>query len=133
VVRDVKAKRHAEALARSVKGVIHVDNTLITDTAITSQVTTALLQDPRTEVAVIEVISERGVVTLKGKVDSKEIRDAAEEIARRQPGVIALMNVLEVEPDEDTPSLLHRAPGMEGDEPRLATAGPAVAHTIRSP
>jgi osmotically-inducible protein OsmY len=50
--------------------------------------------------AVIEVISRRGLLTLKGKVDSVEISQAAEEIAQERPGVISVTNALEIEPGE---------------------------------
>jgi len=107
-VADVQGKRRAEATARSVEGVIDLANRLNTDSAIAAHVTAALTDDPMTSVAVIDVISEQGVVTLKGQVDSVEIRDAAEEIAEKQPGVVSVINALEVEPDEDTPNLRSR-------------------------
>jgi osmotically-inducible protein OsmY len=105
VVSDVAAKRRAEATAWSVDGVIDVKNVLDTDTAIVARVTAALADDPRTEMAVIEVISERGLVTLKGEVDSAKVRDAAEKIAAELPGVVSVVNALEVEPDDDTEAL----------------------------
>lgn len=108
VVPDVATKRHAEATARSVEGVIDVENALAADTAVAAQVTAALATDPRTELAVIEVINKQGIVTLKGQVDSPEVREAAEEIAAQQPGVISVINALEVKPDEDTESLKWR-------------------------
>jgi osmotically-inducible protein OsmY len=107
-VPDVATKRHAEATARSVEGVLDVENALAADTAIAAQVTAALATDPRTELAVIEVINTQGIVTLKGQVDSPEVREAAEEIAAQQPGAISVINALEVKPDEDTESLKSR-------------------------
>jgi osmotically-inducible protein OsmY len=89
LVSDVAAKRHIEATGRSVAGVIDVENILDTDTAIAARVTVALLDDPRTGTSVIETISQRGIVTLKGQVDSPEIRAAAEEIAAQQIGLSA--------------------------------------------
>lgn len=62
-----------------------------------SQVAMALFDDPRTNEAVIEVIDERGVITLDGEVDSDETREAAEEIAREQAGVTSVVNLLRVE------------------------------------
>jgi uncharacterized protein YrrD len=108
-VPNVAAKRHAEAIARSIEGVVDVDNALDTDVAIETRVMHALLSDPRTNVAVIEVRNESGIVTLKGQVDSVEIRDAAEQIAASQQGVISVVNSLEVAPDSDTDSLTARA------------------------
>ena len=61
------------------------------------RVANALLEDPRTKENVIEVANERGIVTLTGTVDSDETRQAAEEIARQQTGVISVVNELKVE------------------------------------
>jgi osmotically-inducible protein OsmY len=108
VVWDVASKRRAEATARSVEGVIEVENALDTNLAIIARVTAALLADPRTEVAIIEVACDRSVVTLGGKVDSPAVREAAEEIASKQPGVIQVVNGLEVGKDEHTDPLMYR-------------------------
>jgi len=105
LVKDVTAKRQAEAAARSVQGVIDVENALKTDTNITNKVNYALLNDSRTRMAVIKVISENGVVTLKGQVDNERVRESAQEIAAKQPGVISVVNTLEVQPDQATESL----------------------------
>jgi osmotically-inducible protein OsmY len=106
---SIAAKRHAEAIARSVEGVIDVENALDTDIAIQTRVMHALLSDPRTNVAVIEVLNESGVITLKGQVDSTEIRNAAEEIVTGQQGVLSIVNALEVKPDDDTEWLIPRS------------------------
>jgi osmotically-inducible protein OsmY len=68
----------------------------------------ALLSDPRTDVSVIGVVSDHGVITLEGRVDSAQVREAAEAIAAEQPGVLSVVNALEVEPDEDTEPLRAR-------------------------
>lgn len=57
----------------------------------------ALLEDPRTTEAILDVANNRGVITLTGAVDSEEIRQAAEEIARQQQGVLTVVNELKVE------------------------------------
>jgi osmotically-inducible protein OsmY len=101
-VPSISAKRHAEAVVRAVEGVIDVEDLLDTDIAIQTRVAHALLSDPRTSISVIEVVNERGVVTLKGEVDSAEVREVAEEIAKEQPGVLSVVNALEVKPDEYT-------------------------------
>jgi sporulation protein YlmC with PRC-barrel domain len=131
VVDDVKAKRHAEATARSVDGVLDVRNALTADTAIVASVTAALSDDPRTNLPIIEVISDRGVVTLKGQVDSSEVRAAAEEIAGRQQGVIDVVNALEVKPDEDT--LFLASPALSAEQEPLAKAGVPIVSKLRSP
>ena len=107
-VPGVAAKRHAEAIARSIGGVVDVENALDTDVAIQTRVMNALLHDPRTNVAVIEVLNEGGVVTLKGQVDSVDIQKAAIEVAAGQPGVLSVVNALEVESDADTEWLAAR-------------------------
>jgi osmotically-inducible protein OsmY len=104
-VPGIGAKRHAEAISRSVEGVIDVENELNTEIAVTTRVINALLSDPRTSLSAIGVENGKGVITLTGQVDSVEIYEAAEEIAAGQPGVLSVVNALEVEPDADTESL----------------------------
>jgi osmotically-inducible protein OsmY len=99
-VKDVAAKRRAEAVVRSVEGVVGVENRITTDTGVRARVIAALLEDPRTGLFSIEVTSDHGVVTLSGAVGSDEARRVAEEIARRQRGVIDVINELRVEPDQ---------------------------------
>jgi osmotically-inducible protein OsmY len=103
--RDAASKRRAEATARSVEGVIDVENALDTDTVVMARVIAALADDPRTSMAVIDVASEHGVITLKGRVDTVEIREAAEEIAADQDGAISVVNGLQVGPDEHSEAL----------------------------
>jgi osmotically-inducible protein OsmY len=45
---------------------------------------------------VIEVANDRGVVTLKDTVNKEQIRQAAEEIASEQEGVINVINEIKV-------------------------------------
>jgi len=108
VVPDIGEKRQAEAAARRVEGVVSVENKLDTDTAIVARVTAALAEDPETELADIDVASERGIVTLVGKVDRGEVRRQAEKIVSQQRGVKEVINELVVEPDEHTPHLKSR-------------------------
>ena len=65
-------------------------------TDITDRVVTALLEDSRTKDARIDVGCTQSVCTLSGTVKSEAIREAAEEIARRQPGVVTVINELKV-------------------------------------
>jgi osmotically-inducible protein OsmY len=65
-------------------------------TSVTERILDALNDDPRTRDEVIEVTTHQGVVTLVGEVKSEQIRRAAEEIARKQPGVVTLVNELKV-------------------------------------
>jgi osmotically-inducible protein OsmY len=107
-VADVSAKRRLEAAARSIDGVIDVENELDTDTTVAARVTAALNADPRTDIALIDVSSRQGVVTLDGRVDDPAVGQAAEEIAARQAGVVDVTNQLEVEPDADSEALRAR-------------------------
>lgn len=107
-VRSAADKRKAEAAARSIRGVVDVENNLRTDTQIQAVVSAALHADKRTELSIIEVESNLGVVILRGAVDDKEIASAAETIASLQPGVNMVMNELVVEHDEFTPYLSGR-------------------------
>lgn len=66
------------------------------DADLASRVTLALFEDPRTNEAVIEVIDERGVITLQGSVDDPQARQAAEDIAAEQAGVISVINLLQI-------------------------------------
>ena len=102
VVSDIGGKRQVEASARGLPGVIEVENKLDTDTAITARVTAALADHPETELSDITVASERGIVTLNGRVDSGSIRQKAEKIASDQQGVIKVINKLVVEEDDKT-------------------------------
>lgn len=60
----------------------------------------ALLEDERTADSGIEVVAESSIITLSGEVASREIRQAAAEIARSQTGVVEVINDIKVvEPD----------------------------------
>jgi hyperosmotically inducible protein len=74
--------------------------------ALTTKVKTALASDQGMKtLAKIDVDSEDGVVTLKGKVDSAEAKKKAEEIAKKVDGVKSVKNELKVEaPKKDKSS-----------------------------
>jgi osmotically-inducible protein OsmY len=57
----------------------------------------ALMKDPRTEDAVLEVIHDRGMVTLQGVVDNSATKQAAHMITTEFPGVVSIMNELAVQ------------------------------------
>ena len=63
---------------------------------VTKQITDALMNDPRTKDIAIDVIYNQGMVILSGTVRSPEVAQAAEEIARAQPGVVIVTNELKV-------------------------------------
>jgi osmotically-inducible protein OsmY len=122
-VPDIRAKRRAEAIARSIDGVIDVQNRLDAEVTITTRVMNALLSDPRTSLSTIDVVNERGLITLKGKVDSVEVYEAAEGIAAEQTGVVSVVNALEVEPDDDTEPLRARLMALASWVPVSKAAG----------
>ena len=70
---------------------------LASDAALTTKVHTALANDVglRTMYS-INVDSDKGVVTLKGRVDSADTKRRAEEVAKRVGGVSAVKNELHV-------------------------------------
>lgn len=92
-----RAREQANQIARTVAGVLAVESNLMTDAEIEANITSALLTDPRTEMAVIRVSMTHGVVMLSGLVESETARQAAEELARQQPGVSAVVNELQIE------------------------------------
>ncbi len=69
---------------------------LTPDTELATAVTDALRADKRTEDEVVEVINERGFITLTGSVANRKSREAAEEITVAQPDVISVINSLKV-------------------------------------
>jgi uncharacterized protein YrrD len=80
--------------------------------AIADEVHTALAQDPRTASSVIEVVYERGVITLTGEVESELAHTAAEEIAHRHEGVVSVVNALEVRPRPSNVDTMTNGPGQ---------------------
>jgi osmotically-inducible protein OsmY len=56
----------------------------------------ALMNDPRTHNAVIEVDNRNGIVTLSGVVDSPQTSAAAEEVVSQQSGVVKVVNQLRI-------------------------------------
>lgn len=107
-VADVATKRHIEALARSINGVVDVVDELNAATTLQSRVIAALATDPRTDLAIIDVAVQGSVVTLIGNVDSEDVKKAAEQIAEQQEGVTEVINHLEVKPDIDSRELMLR-------------------------
>jgi osmotically-inducible protein OsmY len=105
-VPSVAAKADADMRARNVPGIVDIANVLRPDTALTARITAALADDLATHLVPVEVISLLGVVTLQGVVPTPEVKDWAEQIARRVPGVRTVINALEVRPPEPD-NLIH--------------------------
>jgi osmotically-inducible protein OsmY len=73
------------------------NNQLAKDSALTSKVHTALANDVGLKtLRAINVDSDKGVVTLKGRVDSEDTKQRAESVAKRVSGVSAVKNQLQV-------------------------------------
>ncbi|MCB1929278.1 MAG: BON domain-containing protein [Rhodocyclaceae bacterium] len=117
-VDSAKEKAQAEKVARSVEGVEGVMNKLIvvgsgdgeeksavgqfvSDTVVTTKVKTALAADTTTEAIEIEVETTRGVVSLRGEVDSEAESKQAEKLALGIEGVREVDNELIVAKDAD--------------------------------
>lgn len=64
--------------------------------SIRDEVEYALMNDARTKDATIDVISNQGVVTLLGEVESEKVVRAAEEVAGSFDSVIKVINNLVV-------------------------------------
>jgi hyperosmotically inducible periplasmic protein len=81
-----------------------VSNTASSAT-LTTKVKTALASDAgMSTMTSIDVDSDKGVVTLKGKVDSAEAKKKAEEIAKKVDGVKSVKNQLRVEAKKEKSS-----------------------------
>jgi hyperosmotically inducible periplasmic protein len=71
----------------------------IDDATITTRVKSSLLNEPTTGGLRIDVDTFKGVVTLSGRVKSKEEERRAVAIARNTPGVQDVKSALQVIPD----------------------------------
>jgi osmotically-inducible protein OsmY len=65
------------------------------ETAIVLYMAAALVADPPTELTVIDVESEDGIVTLRGQMAEGELHSAAAEMASELPGVREAINDME--------------------------------------
>jgi len=70
----------------------------IDDATITARVKTALLNDPDIEFTRIDVDTVKGVVSLSGRVTSKEQQERAIAIARKVNGVRDVKSTLQIQP-----------------------------------
>src|SRR5918911_4297993 len=81
---------------------MHDDGPLTQERAITEQVRQALRDKLGTSLVArypIEVAVQGATVWLRGRVDSQETKDTAEELARSVPGVVNVINVLVIDQD----------------------------------
>jgi osmotically-inducible protein OsmY len=70
----------------------------IDDATITTQVKTAFINDPLVGVARIDVQTLKGVVTLSGRVKTKEEETKAIALARSIKGVVDAKSTLQIAP-----------------------------------
>ena len=70
----------------------------IDDATITTRVKTALLNDPDVGVLRIDVDTFKGVVTLSGRVKTKEEEATAIALARKISGVTDVKSTLQIQP-----------------------------------
>ena len=71
-------------------------NTPITDTRTTAKCKIALFADARVKGSEINIETSKGSVIIRGKVDSEDAKQAAEEIAKGIDGVKTVKNELQI-------------------------------------
>jgi hyperosmotically inducible protein len=84
-----KAKEQAQTTTQEAK-------TIVTDSWVTSKTKIALFADERVKGTQVSVDTTKGIVHLRGKVDSAEAKSAADEIAQGVEGVKSVKNDLQV-------------------------------------
>lgn len=87
--------RNAEAAARSVPGVLGLENDLVVDDDLVLEVAQALGKNELTRSERIAIGAQNGFVTLNGYVANAAIRNDAEAIAASIPQVRAVVNYLQ--------------------------------------
>jgi osmotically-inducible protein OsmY/sporulation protein YlmC with PRC-barrel domain len=98
-------KKTAEDAARSVPGVLDLENDLVVDQDLVTNVAQALGKNELTRPERISVGAQHGFVTLNGRVGSAAIREAAGAIAASVPQVRGVINELQapdavIDPEE---------------------------------
>lgn len=103
----------ARRRAQSVRGVLAVRDTLITDDDLVAQAGRALAQDPRTHDLRVELLAYLGTIQVSGTVEHAGQRDAVEEVVLGVPGVRAVVDWLAAPGDEPAlPSAADLRPGL---------------------
>ncbi len=88
-------KTRAEEIAYSVVGLLGVENDLVLDQDLANGVAQALGNDEHTRFVQISVGAQNGFITLNGRVDRADIREAAAAIAARVPQVRGVINTIQ--------------------------------------
>jgi hyperosmotically inducible protein len=89
-------KEKTKETTEKAKETAHEAKTQISDSWITSKAKIALFGDDRVKGTQVKVDTMKGVVTLRGKVDSDEAKSAAAEVAKGIDGVKSVKNDLQV-------------------------------------
>lgn len=116
----------AERQAMGVNGLLEINNRLVGDDRLASDLAMALGRDPRTHNLPIGVYPRLGIVRLSGAVHNAQQKAAAGEIARNFEGVRSVFNDLIVDPKAD---LLHVMSSSEGGESEDKVPGKYIRHT----
>jgi len=102
-----------------------VEQTPINDSWLTSKATIAMFADARVKGSEIKVETTQGAMMIRGKVDSKDARQAAEGIAKGIEGVTSVKNPASV---FRTSFAAQQEPSELGfSAPRYITTGPLFA------
>ncbi len=67
-----------------------------TITSLQQKVETALAEDSRTKDYGVEVVDSNGVITLRGRVPSRQAGETVENVTRKVTGVKSVINHLDV-------------------------------------
>lgn len=103
----------ARRQAQAVRGVLEVQDSLITDDDLVAQAGRALAQDPRTKELRVELLAYLGTIQVSGTVQHASQRDAVEEVMLGVPGVRAVVDWLAAPGDEPAlPSEADLRPGI---------------------
>lgn len=93
---DEPSGSKTESVKEAIKDTSNTVAKEVTDSWITMKTKMALLADERVSATSVNVTTEKGLITLRGKVDSQEARQAAEEVARKIDGAKHVKNELTV-------------------------------------
>src|SRR5579872_121752 len=109
-----------------VDGLLEIKNNLVSDDLLAGDLAMAYGRDPRTRDLPIGVYPRLGAVRLGGAVHTPQQKAAAEEIARKFPGVRSVANELVVNPNAD---IIYVMAPAEGGEAEDKVPGKYVRHT----
>jgi osmotically-inducible protein OsmY len=126
---NISSSLRAEIVADQavgIQGLLEVQNRLIGDDALASNVALALGRDPHTRDLPIGVYPRLGTVRLSGAVHNDLQKDVAAEITQSVPGVRAVENDLVVRPGSELLPIL--APTVKGEAQDLVP-GKYVRHS----